>query len=137
MADSSMSGQGNIYANLPRILEILAIDDAGEFGAATCPHCGAQGRYVVHFRCDDGTQRAAMRGCLRRFPMHPLAQEMARVLEKERTATKQGRQLASWDVQIRDAIRAFAAQELTEDEAYARVRQAQQRKAAWMRRQKW
>lgn len=53
---------------LPRIVAVLGRSDSGEYGAATCPHCGAAGRYVYTFQCDDGTTRGAMAGCLKLFP---------------------------------------------------------------------
>src|SRR5690349_17478487 len=98
----------NIYANLPEVVEIITIDDAGEGGAASCPHCGAIGRYVYHFTASDGQHYAAMRGCFSHFPKSRFAGRMAELLRKEIDAKKRGRQLASWDIEIMGAIRDYA-----------------------------
>lgn len=59
---------------LPRIIRYDHVDDSGEYGNATCPHCGAKGRYVHHFLTDEGP-RAAMAGCIKLFPTSPVAKE--------------------------------------------------------------
>lgn len=56
-------------APLPAIVKMLGVDDAG--AGASCPHCGATGRWIYNFLCEDGTQRAAMAGCLKQFPQMP------------------------------------------------------------------
>lgn len=60
----------NIYANLPTVTEILAFVDY-DTGGASCPHCGAIGRYVYRFLCADGQEYGAMRGCFGKFPKQP------------------------------------------------------------------
>lgn len=59
----------NPYKDTPEIVEILDVADYGEYGAVLCPCCGAKGRYVYVFRCLDGTQRGAMAGCMKKFPI--------------------------------------------------------------------
>jgi hypothetical protein len=130
----------NPYANLPEVIEVLALEDAGEFGAANCPHCGAEGRYVYRFTCADGSERGAMRGCFKHFPKHRFAERCAKILAKEkdnRTASRQSwgepRKLASWDQETLDAIRNFAAGRIQEWEADDIIRRADGRKRAWMK----
>jgi len=40
----------------------------GDPGSATCPHCGAWGRYVYFFTTVDGEQHGAMSGCVETWP---------------------------------------------------------------------
>ncbi|MCL4296301.1 MAG: hypothetical protein KJ077_11255 [Anaerolineae bacterium] len=132
----------NIYADLPKVLYIEGLDDAGEFGAATCPHCGAQGRYIYWFVCDDGSQRGAMRGCFEHFPKHPFADRYAQILDKEIQNAKrrrpavqgQGWSLASWDASIKDAIEKYGAGQLSEAAAWEAIREADRAKKQWMKR---
>lgn len=60
-------------AALPKIVRFLGIDDHGPGGSASCPHCGATGRYVIRFQVEDGRQLGAMRGCIKLFPLTELA----------------------------------------------------------------
>jgi len=89
---------------LPTIVKFLSISDAGEFGAASCPHCGAAGRYVYKFVCSDGVERGAMAGCIKKFPMHFLAREHQRIIDKQTDYQKKGWNLPSWDLAILDLI---------------------------------
>lgn len=127
----------NPYANLPKVIEVLALDDAGEGGAAICPHCGAVGRYVYHFRCDDGTERGAMRGCFSKFPQHPFAKRLAAILAKEQEQAKREswnrHELPLWDIEVRDAVRAYTNGTMTEQEAEDAIRAADRRKHQWMK----
>lgn len=88
----------------PRIVAFLGTDDYGP-GCASCPHCGATGRYIVRFRVEDGRHLGAMRGCLRLFPVTPLAQEHGRLLDKQKRMESQGWKLS------RRAAEALAAVE--------------------------
>lgn len=127
----------SIYANLPKIVAVLGIQDNGpcEGGAsAICPHCGAEGRYVYSFLCDDGTRRGAMRGCFSKFPRHRFAVESARILDKEADYKKKGWSLPTWDRDMLDAILKFADGVLPEAEAEAAIRAAKTRRDAYKRR---
>lgn len=115
-------------ASLPKIVAILSTTDAGEFGAATCPHCGADGRYVKTFKCDDGTTRGAMAGCIRLFPISPLAEEHSKIQDKVRKGTK----LNGWDTKKLAAIEAVLAGSSTEAEAIEVVRAQNFSRNAWM-----
>lgn len=123
----------NPYKDLSRIVAVLSVDDCGE--GAICPHCGAEGRYIYSFLCEDGTQRAAMRGCLGKFPQHPVfAPEMTRILDKERRYKNAGWTLPAWDEEIKAAILAYAAGDVTEAAAKSRVLRAKHQAAAYRAR---
>lgn len=123
----------SIYADLPEVLFVLDLHDSGEFGNASCPHCGAEGRYVYTFACADGTTRGAMAGCFKKFRKHRYAKRMERILTKALAAHKQGRKLASWDTDVEAAIRDFHQGVKTEAEADAIIRRADLRKQDYMR----
>jgi hypothetical protein len=127
----------SIYANLPKIVAVVGLQDYGpcEGGAsAICPHCGAEGRYVYSFLCDDGTRRGAMRGCFSKFPRHKFAVESARILDKEADYKKKGWNLPTWDSEIKAAIFDFADGKISEAEAERVIRAAQARRDAYRRR---
>lgn len=115
---------------LPRIVRFLGTSDAG--GAdAFCPHCGATGRYVHTFQCEDGSTRGAMSGCIQLFPVHPIASAALR-LEARQLGLRQRfgltAKLNSWDQQIREAIDEFYAGTMDERTALYRIRCAEQAK---------
>lgn len=124
----------SIYSNLPQVLYVEHLDDAGEGGAASCPHCGALGRYTYFFTCADGSHRGAMKGCFSHFPKHPFADRHAQILEKQKANAKKGWSMASWDKDVITAIERFGAGEITEVEANNIIRQADSNKKSWMRR---
>jgi hypothetical protein len=129
----------NPYRGLSPIVRLDGISDAGEFGAAICPCCGALGRYTYAFTCADGEQYGAMRGCFGKYPKHRFLEESQRIAEKEQDIKNDARrgikrQLASWDVEIVEAIDAFLAGRLSEQDAENRIREAKRRKADWCRR---
>ena len=101
-------------STLPKILAVLGVDDAGpspEGASANCPHCGAEGRYIVRFLCDDGSRRGAMRGCFKLFPNSNT--RTAKLIEeafKRKSATVSTRaKLASWWQEILDEVAGFEA----------------------------
>ncbi len=53
---------------LPAIVRMIGVDDCP---GGTCPHCGATGRWIYNFECEDGSVRGAMAGCLKLFPQAP------------------------------------------------------------------
>lgn len=69
---------------LPRIIRFEGCTDSGEFGNTTCPHCGAQGRYVYHFVVEGDVRRGAMAGCIKLYPVSPVARVHQTLLEKIR-----------------------------------------------------
>lgn len=120
-------------STLPKVVEMLSLEDTGPESGATCPHCGADGRYIYHFRCEDGNEYGAMSGCVQLFPKSKYAARMEKLLAKEKDNTKTGRTLAGWDVEVQDAIRAFMDGDITESQADARIRNADAKKTAWMK----
>lgn len=124
----------SIYTDLPQVLYIEHLEDAGEGGAAACPHCGALGRYTYYFTCADGTRRGAMKGCFSHFPKHPFAERYAQILEKQKANAKKGWNMASWDKSVIDAIEQFGRGEITEWQAKDIIREADSNKKSWMKR---
>ena len=96
---------------LPAIVAVLGVDDygpcEGSLGSASCPHCGAQGRYVVRFMCEDGSRRGAMRGCIQLFPRSPIARLTQAAYEHAGDARRSGTRLATWWADIIAAVGAF------------------------------
>lgn len=91
---------------LPKIVALLGCTDHGPcdpVATASCPHCGADGRYVYHFLCEDGNTRGAMAGCLKLFPRHPLVGKVEAVFTKARRYDQEGWNLPSWDQDILNA----------------------------------
>lgn len=120
------------YAVLPTVVEIIALEDAGEGGAGICPHCGAIGRYIYRFRCSDGEVYGAMRGCFAHFPKSKYFQRLAEILKKQQDAQKKERQIASWDRDVMKAIYKYTEGVLTESEVDAVIRNADRAKHAYM-----
>jgi len=125
----------NIYANLPKIVYMLSVDDCGplEDGGGNCPHCGAQGRYIYNFITEDGERHGAMKGCLSKFPMHPFAKLHAAILEKERDYSSKGWKLPRWDLQTLEAIEKFGRSEISESQAQMIINSATVAKRAYMK----
>lgn len=119
----------NIYANLPRIVLLTGVEDAGEFGAAECPHCGAKGRYIYTFRCEGhpGETFGAMRGCFSHFKQHPFVKEQVRLADKKSRYAPMGWKLPAWDLAIEQAIIDYADGVISEAEAIEVIRAAKHR----------
>lgn len=117
--------------DLPKVVRITSVTDAGEFGAAQCPHCGADGRYIVNFDCEDGTSRAAMRGCFSKFKKHSFVKVYEKITDKRADYEKRGWKLSSWDVSILDAIDGFVYGRITEKDAQAIIDNMQARSKAY------
>ena len=115
-----------VLNDLPKILYIIGKDDAGEDGAARCPHCGAEGRYTYVFMTEKGTM-GAMAGCIKLFPMHRFARDGQRIYDKLQSYRKTGWKLPSWDIAILETIEAFAKGEISESEAGYRIGDQKQR----------
>jgi len=87
----------------PRIVRFIGTDDCPD---SSCPHCGCTGRYIHHFQVQDGRTLAAMSGCLKLFPVSPLAAEEKRLLDKQTKYAKQGWVLNRRDKEALTAISA-------------------------------
>lgn len=124
-------------STLPKILAILGCDDHGpcdDGATASCPHCGADGRYVYHFLCDDGKVHGAMAGCIQLFPKHPLTNKIKTVFEKKRDYDKKKWKLAEWDQTVIDACGGLQTQAITTTEWERRVKHAFDHRAAYLNR---
>jgi len=94
-------------AQLPRIVRFIGTDDCE---GASCPHCGATGRYIHRFQVADGRTLAAMSGCVKLFPVSPVAVEEARLRKKLADYKARGwNGLNRVDTQALDAIEQFYA----------------------------
>jgi hypothetical protein len=125
-------GQENTLASLPRIVQFLSTDREG-FGAE-CPHCGALGSIVHTFRTEDNQTRGAMSGCIKLFPIAPIAYQDLKLRKKRVDYEKKGWKLPSWDEEKQKAIEAFYANEITEDRAMVIIRCAEGRAANYRKR---
>lgn len=64
-------------APLPRIVRFIGTSEG-----SSCPHCGAEGKYIVWFQLETGAKHGAMRGCVKLFPVSQIANEEMRLREK-------------------------------------------------------
>ena|ERR1035437_124494 len=92
-------------SDFPKVVEIESVTDAGDFGSASCPHCGAPCRYITYFYTEDGGYHGAARVCFSLFPKSKYAARVETILLKERSAKRLGRKMASWDREVIGAIR--------------------------------
>lgn len=126
----------NAHASLPTIVRFHGMSRTGP-GEDNCPHCGAVGSVVHYFECVDGTRRGAMSGCIKLFPVSPVAREDMRLQKKAADyARGNGYALNRWDHAIREAIDAFYAGTATEDYVM-RVIQCERSKATNWRRARY
>jgi hypothetical protein len=124
-------------AHLPRIVRFDEEIDYGpcdDGATAVCPHCGSDGRYVQYFLCDDGNSYGAMRGCVKLFPVAPIAKRHQKLAQrKTELRRKYGKDatLNSWDARQMDAIERCYAGEIDEAEAFRIINREEAAKAAW------
>lgn len=114
-------------ASLPRIVRFLETQDCP---GASCPHCGATGRFILRFVVSDGRTLGAMRGCVQLFPVSQIAREEERLARKAKQYAQRGWSLNRADTEAVDAIEAFYAGTLTERDALSAVRSAKARNTA-------
>lgn len=127
--------------SLPMIVEFLYTSDAGPSGggkgSAVCPHCGADGRYVHYFKCDDGSTRGAMSGCIKLFPVSIVAQEHMRIVERLGELRKQygpDAKLNSWQAKMLEAIESHYAGTITKEDAISVIKREKAEMAAYRQR---
>ncbi len=86
-------------AALPTRIVTLETFDGGpmEMSNTRCPHCGAEGRYIHSFLCDDGRIHAAMSGCIKLYPYKPTTMsKMAELaIQKEQDLRDENRRSSS------------------------------------------
>lgn len=122
----------NPVTQLPMIVAFDGMHDTGPADPrpnGTCPHCGAEGRYIYWFVLEDGSRHGAMAGCLKLFPQSETAKEHQRILDKQR----QGKKLNGWDNDNLDAIEGLKVGRLSKDEAIRIIRQNHAKRDAWIR----
>lgn len=123
----------------PKVIQFLGITDGGpcdDGPTAMCPHCGADGRYIHWFVTDDGHTRGAMAGCVKLFPVSPIAAAHQKLVEKEADLMKRfGRDahLNSWDTKKMQTIEAFYAGEITEADALRTISYQTAAATSWRR----
>jgi hypothetical protein len=105
--------------DLPRIVRFLETRDCPE---SSCPHCGANGRYILTFQVEDGRTLGAMRGCVKLFPVPPVALEELRLRTKAADYAKKGWSLNYRDGIALEAIEAFYAGTRTERDVMGYIR---------------
>ena len=109
----------NAATSLPRIVRFLDTLDAPD---SRCPHCGATGRFILRFVVDGGQTLGAMRGCVKLFPVSPVATEELRLRQKLASYRRRfgvSATLNQRDTAALDAIESFYAG--TRDERSAMV----------------
>jgi hypothetical protein len=129
-----MAARMPVVTSLPRIMRYL---DSVSSEGSQCPHCGADGRTIHRFVCEDGTTRGAMSGCVKLYPISPLAREAMTLDRKIKGYVKRGLNLASWDQDKATALGEFYAGFITEAQALAAIRGANTRASIYRTRRGW
>lgn len=118
----------NAVMSLPRIVRFLETIEGG-----SCPHCGADGRWIHRFVTDDGNQRGAMSGCVKLFPVSRVALEEQRLRKKEESLRKrfgESAHLNRNDTRAMEAIEAFYRGEMQESSCLSVVKGAKMANSA-------
>lgn len=124
---------------LPAVLAVVEVRDGGPcdggFGSATCPHCGAEGRYINVFICEDGSRRGAMSGCFKLFPgsNSPIAKLTQEAYKRQRQAKETGKRLASWWADIVAAAEELQPGNVNVAAFMSKVQNAESRRQGWLR----
>lgn len=105
--------------SLPRIVRFLGTDDSP---GAACPHCGAEGRWVHRFEVEGGRTLGAMSGCVKLFPIAPVALVALELDARVRDYHKRGWQISGWLAQALNEVDAYYRGERTEDSVCREVR---------------
>lgn len=128
---------------LPTITRFISLTDHGPCDdgepSAHCPHCGAGGRYIWTFQCDDGTTRGAMKGCVQLFRVSPIAtidQKLTARLEDLKKRFGPASHLNGFDQKQRDVLTAFYDGQLPENAALLKIRSLENEKINWRRSRK-
>lgn len=133
---------------LPAILAVTGMKDYGPSdgeGSACCPHCGARGRYIWYFICEDGSKRGAMRGCIQLFPRKSSRNDklIQEAFERLNKAREENKNPASWWLDMVKAAEEFASLFPLEDhnainsayrELHNKVQDAENRRQDWLRK---
>lgn len=119
---------------LPKIVRFFEPTRAPD---SQCPHCGATGALIHHFETEGGRRLGAMSGCVKLFPVSPIAGLDVELRKKEAEAGRLHRNLASWDIEKRAAIDAFYGGIISEADALRQINAATSKARAWRQRRRW
>lgn len=123
----------NAVQSLPRIVRFHGTSYAGP-GEAECPHCGARGSVVHAFEVEDGRRLGAMSGCVKLFPVSPIAREHMRIQKKLDDHNRgKGHGLNRWAPAALKAVEDFYAGVLTEQDAVRRIESERKSASLWRR----
>jgi len=134
-------------STLPKRLLTLRTIDCGpmEEGDSEptghCPHCGAAGRWIHVFLCDDGLVYGAMSGCIKLFgegPKTKLAIMGEKAMDKEKemiraSAKGSKKTIAKWFSTVLDALRDLELGKITLEEAEKIGKTEYFKRATWLR----
>lgn len=121
----------NSSTQLPKIVRFFEPTYAPD---SQCPHCGANGALIHRFQTEDGRALGAMSGCIKLFPVSPVAAIDVELRKKEARALTERRAVASWDVEKRTAIDAFYAGSIDERLALNMIAAATAQANTWRKR---
>lgn len=116
---------------LPKIVRFSGIVDSP---GASCPHCGATGRFIHRFTTEDGRDLGAMSGCVKLFPCSPIAWVEAEIQKKAVKLAEDGRKLNRWDDAILTACAAFFLGVADEATTLREIRLQKSAASAWRSR---
>ena len=130
-----------------RVLTLRTIDcgpmEEGDYEpTGICPHCGAGGRWIHVFLCDDGLIYGAMSGCIKLFgeaPKSKLSKMAELAIEKEKASARdleyRGKKtpVAKWFTAVLDALRDLELGTITLEEAEKLGKTEYFKRAEWLR----
>lgn len=125
-------------SSYPKRIVTLETIDCGpmEDGGGNCSHCGAEGRWIHRFLCDDGKIYGAMSGCIKLFPLARKTRLtiMADGAMDKLKANSRGKEakLASWFSTTMDALRKLERGEIDLKEAEGIASREWGRREAWL-----
>lgn len=131
-------------STLPARIVTLYSEDYGSIadgGGTCCPHCGAEGRLVHYFLCDDGKIHAAMSGCIKLFPeLKSYLATMANLLQDKKTEIRlqhnKGieRKLASWFIETEKILEQLQMNEISLEDAERLAQEQYNNRNYWLRK---
>jgi hypothetical protein len=123
-----------VLASLPKIVRFVNTV-WGESGEMECPHCGARGTVVHTFELEGGRVAGAMSGCIKLFPVSPIANEDLKIRKKEADQKRgKGYGLNRWDKEVQRIIGDFYAGVLDERAATVMIKSQRDQARAWAQR---
>ena len=129
-----------IDTTLPLITRYLHKTDSGpcdDGATATCPHCGADGRFIHWFECEDGSKRGAMSGCVKLFRMTDIAAADMALREKLAERKKSGKGLNAVEQRASYAIQQFYAGRWDEATTLNMIKSQREAAAEYQRSMGW